>query len=93
MHHKGTFALAGVFLVVALVVPIALFTLQAANDIIIIQNPSGMDTGGSLPTVPVEQVQQSHVTTLLIVIFVEVIFVSLFIVAIYYGIRHIHPYH
>jgi len=59
MHHKGTFALAGVFLVVALVVPIALFTLQAANDIIIIQNPSGMDTGGSLPTVPVEQVQQS----------------------------------
>jgi len=91
MHHKGIFALAGVFLVVMLVVPIVLFTLQASNDLIIIQNPSGMDTGESPPTVPVQQIQQSHVTTLLIVIFVEVIFVSLFIVAIYYGIRHIHP--
>jgi hypothetical protein len=93
MHHKDTFALAGVFLAVALVLPIALFALQASNDIIIIQNPTGMDTDGSLPTAPVEQVQQSHVTTLLIVIFVEIIFVSLFIVAIYYGIRHIHPNH
>jgi hypothetical protein len=93
MHYKGIFVLAGVFLAVALVVPIVVFILQASGGLIIVQNPSGMETGGDLPTVPVQPVPQSHVTLLLIVIAVEVVFVSLFIFAIYYGIRHVHPYH
>ncbi|MDR0470184.1 MAG: hypothetical protein LBH79_00470 [Nitrososphaerota archaeon] len=93
MHHKGIFVLAGVFLAVALVVPVVVFILQAPDGLIITENPSGMETGGDLPTVPVQPVQQGYVMTLFVVIVVEVVFISLFIVAIYYGIRHVHSYH
>ena len=93
MHRKGVFALAGVFLAVAVVVPFVIFALQAANDLIIIQNPAGMQTNGNITTVTPEQVQQSHTNTLIIVGVVVVVFVLLFIITMYYGIKHVHPYH
>jgi hypothetical protein len=88
MHYKKIFALAGVFLAVAIIVPVVVFSLQAANDLVIIQNPNGMQTGGNF-----QQVQTAHTNNLLIVVVVVVVFVSLFIVTMYFGIRHIHPSH
>jgi ABC-type sulfate transport system permease component len=93
MHRKGVFALAGVFLAVAIVVPFVVFALQAADDLIIIRNPAGMRTNGNVSTVTPEQVQQSHTNTLIIVAVIEVVFVLLFVVTMYYGIKHVHPYH
>ncbi len=88
MHYKKIFALAGVFLAIAIVVPLVIFFVQGANDLIIIQNPNGMQTGGNF-----QQVQTAHTNNLILVIVVDIIFVSLFTVTIYYGIRHIHPTH
>ncbi|MDR0372498.1 MAG: hypothetical protein LBI79_02895 [Nitrososphaerota archaeon] len=98
MQQKRIFALAGVFLAVAIVVPVVVLTLQATN-LIIPQNPSGMETGdelpetgGGLPSVPPKQVPPNNNTTLLlIVLVVGVVFVSLFVVTIYYGIKHVQP--
>ena len=88
MHYKKIFALAGVFLVIAIIVPIVIFYFEGANDLIIIQNPNGMQTGGNF-----QQVQTTHTNNLIIVIVVDLVFISLFIVTMYYGIRHIHPTH
>jgi hypothetical protein len=88
MHYKKTFALAGVFLAVAIVVPIVIFYLEGANDLIIIQNPVGMQTSGNF-----QQLQTTHTNNLIIIIVVDVVFVSLFIITMYYGIRHVHPSH
>jgi hypothetical protein len=94
MHYKKTFALAGVFLAVAIIVPVVIFSLQAQNDLIVIQNPNGMETGGNNNvTAGFQQIQASHTTNLIIVLVVDVVFVSLFIVTMYFGIRHIHPSH
>jgi len=91
--HKAFFALAAVFLAVAIVVPVALLLTQAESDLdnyIITQNPTGMrtQTNASLPTA--EELQQSHADTLIIVLVVEVVFVLLFMTALYYGLKT-HP--
>jgi hypothetical protein len=88
MHYKKTFALAGVFLAVAIVFPIVVFYFEGANDLIIIQNPNGMQTGGNF-----QQLQSTHTNNLILIIVVDAVFISLFIVTMYYGIRHIHPTH
>lgn len=94
MHYKKTFALAGVFLAVAIIVPVVIFSLQAQNDLIVIQNPYGLQTGGNdNVTAGFSQIQESHMNNLIIVLVVDVVFVSLFIVTMYFGIRHIHPSH
>lgn len=94
MHYKKTFALAGVFLAIAIIVPAVIFSLQAQNDLMVIQNPSGMETGGNNNvTAGFQQIQESHTNNLIIVLVVDVVFVSLFIVTMYFGIRHIHPSH
>ena len=62
MHRKAVFFLAGVFLVVALVVPPVVLLLQADNDLdnyIIAQNPSGHQTGGNVTLTP-EELQENH---------------------------------
>jgi len=91
--HRAFFALAAVFLAVAIVVPVALLLTQAESDLdnyIITQNPTGMrtQTNASLPTA--EELQQSHADTLIIVLVVEVVFVLLFMTALYYGLKT-HP--
>ena len=73
MHYKKTFAIAGIFLAVAIIVPAVIFSLQAQNDLIIIQNPSHQ-TGGNV-TLPIpQQVQDSHTNNLIIVLVVEAVF-------------------
>jgi hypothetical protein len=93
MHYKKTFALSGVFLAVAMIVPTVLFSLQAQNDLIVIQNPTGIYTGGNITGSALAQVQASHFNNLIIVLIVELVFLSLFVVTMYFGIRHIHPTH
>jgi uncharacterized BrkB/YihY/UPF0761 family membrane protein len=93
MHRKAVFALAGVFLAVAIIVPTVLFILQAQNDLVIIQNPAGMQTGNATTTIPTSQVEQNHANTLIIVAVIEVVFGLLFVVTMYYGINHVHPTH
>ncbi len=93
MHNKAVFALAGVFLAVAIIVPTVIFTLQAQNDLIVIQNPAGIYTGNVSNVPTVGQIEASHQNTLIIVAIVEVVFALLFVVTIYYGINHIHPTH
>ncbi len=93
MVHRILFVLAGVFLAVSIVVPMAILLIQADNDLdnyIITQNPAGMATGGNVSLPTAEELQESHTTTLLIVAAVEVVFVFLFVVTLYYGLRT-HP--
>ncbi len=52
MHRKAVFALAGVFLAIAAIVPPVIFILQADNDLdnlIIIRNNPGMETAATSP--------------------------------------------
>jgi hypothetical protein len=94
MHRKAVFLLAAVFLTVALVVPPTLLILQSDKDldnIINAQNPVGHDTSGNVTLT--DEMGETHQTTYLIVFIVEVIFVILFAVTIYYGINHTNPKH
>ena len=96
MHRKTVFALAGVFLIIALIVPPIMLILQADNDLdnyIISQNPTGHETGGNITILTPQELQESHNTTFIIVALIEVVFVSLFAVTLYYGINHPHPEH
>jgi len=94
MHNKAVFALAGVFLLVALVVPPVMLIMQAQNELerlIIIQNDPGHFTSGN--TTYVDEITQSRPTAYLLIGLIEAVFVALFIVTVYYGIKHIHPIH
>ncbi len=95
MHRKAVFALAGVFLAVALVVPPIILFMQADNDLdnyINIQNPTSHQTSGNLTVTP-EELQENHNTAFIVVLSVEVVFVALFAITLYYAINHTHPKH
>jgi hypothetical protein len=91
MHHKILFALAGVFLAVALIFPPAMFAVTNDNDldnyVKYFVNP-GMVTGGNATIL--DQIHENNTNAYIIVLVVEVIFVSLFIVTVYSGINHYH---
>ena len=94
MHRKAVFFLAGVFLVVALVAPPIILILQADRDLdnyIVTQTPNGLQTNGNITTT--SQIEESHQATFILVLVIEVVFVSLFVVTLYYGINHPHPQH
>jgi hypothetical protein len=94
MYRKAVFFLAGVFLVVALVVPPIILVLQADKDLdnyIISQNPTGHQTNGNITTLTPAEIQENHNNTFITVIVVEVVFVSLFAVTMYYGINYPNP--
>ncbi len=94
MHRKAVFALAGVFLAVALVVPPVILVLQADNDLdnyIIAQNPTSHQTSGNITVTP-DEIAENHQNNLIIIAVVEVVFVPLFVVTLYYGINHPHPH-
>jgi hypothetical protein len=94
LHNKGIFALAGVFLAVALVMPIVFFVFSnQINDLIVVQNPTGTQTNGNSTGFTPQNVAENSGNTLVILVVIEVIFISLFIVTAYYGIKHVHPYH
>lgn len=94
MHRKAVFFLAGVFLVVALVVPPVLLILQSDHDLdnfIIAQNPNGLQTNGNITIT--DEIGENNQSTYTIAAVIEVVFVSLFAVTMYYGINHKHPEH
>jgi hypothetical protein len=91
MHRKSIFFLAGIFLVVALVVPPIILVMQTDKDLdnyIVSQNPNGMQTGRNATILTPEELQENHNTTFVLVAIIEVVFVSLFAVTLYYGINH-----
>ena len=92
MHYKKTFALAGVFLAVALITPLAAFYLQGISELDLYKRdyPTHQTEGN---VTFIDQVQLSRQNTFLIVAAVETVFVLLFVVTIYYGINHMHPDH
>jgi len=95
MHRKRTFALAAVFLVVALVVPPVLVVLQTNNTIYKYIIPGTNPAQGS-PTITITITPQERETYDMVIItaaIIEVIFIILFVITIYYGIRHTHPEH
>jgi hypothetical protein len=96
MHRKAFFILAGIFLIVALAVPPIILIQQAASDLdnyIVSQNPSGHQTNGNVTIFTPEQLQENHTTTFIIVAAIDVIFVALFAITLYYGVNHPHPEH
>ncbi|MCW3994821.1 MAG: hypothetical protein NWE98_01565 [Candidatus Bathyarchaeota archaeon] len=89
MHRKAVFALAGVFLTVALIVPPILFKIQADQDLdnlIVLRDNPGMETSGNITIA--ERTNENHQKTLITVAVIETIFVILFTVTLYYGINH-----
>ena len=95
MHRKLVFALAAVFLVVALVVPPAIILLQTNNTIykyiVPFINPSQGTTNVTIVLTP--QQQNDYTTALTAAMIIEAVFIVLFAVTIYYGINHTHPEH
>lgn len=92
MHHKFLFTLAGIFLAVALIVPTVAFIIQANRDadaLLIYDNPS-QGTGPNTSLTDPSELNEDHTNTIILVLIIDVVFVSLFIVLIYLGINHYH---
>jgi hypothetical protein len=87
MHHKKIFALAGVFLAVALVAAPVILYFEGVSELVVYENQPIHQTGGNL-TFP-EQIQQSRMNAYILVAVVEAVFVLLFVVTMYYGINHL----
>ena len=93
MHRKAVFALAGIFLIIALAVPPVLFVIQADKDLddfIKIQNNQGLVTGGNVTITP-DEISENHTNTFITSAAIEAVFIPLFAVALYYGINHPNP--
>jgi hypothetical protein len=94
MHRKTIFALAGVFLIVALVVPPVLLIMESDHDldnyINSQQNPNGLQTNGNI-TITDERNENFQAYSYAAII--EVVFVVLFAITLFYGINHTHPKH
>jgi hypothetical protein len=88
MYRKSLFFLAGVFLAVALVVPPIVLILQAetdVNNLIIVEDNPAMATSGNYSDP--SALHQSHQTNYILVAVIEVVFVILFAVTLYYGLK------
>lgn len=93
MHRKAIFALAGVFLAVALVVPPVLFIIQADNDLdnlIVVQNNQGLVTSGNATIT--DQTGENHTNTIIYSAVIEAVFIPAFAITLYYGVNHPHPH-
>ena len=89
MHRKAVFALAGVFLAVALIVPPVALITQADSDLdnyVNQANKPSQGTGGN--TTFIDELNENHQTTYFIVLTVETVFVILFAVTLWFGIKH-----
>jgi hypothetical protein len=95
MHRKAVFALAAVYLAIALVTPPVLLILQADKDFdnfITARNNPGLATSGNA-TSEIYTMHEHLQTTFTLIAIIEAIFVTLFAITIWFGIKHIHPYH
>ena len=95
MHRKRIFLIAAVFLVVALVVPPVIVLLQVDNTIYKWIIPGVTPTQGSdnitITITPHERSNYNNAFILAATILV--IFMALFIIAMYFGYNHTHPEH
>jgi len=94
MHRKAIFALAGVFLVVALFVPPVLLILNSDHDLdnfITAGSPNGLQTNGNITIT--DEIGENNQSTYTVAAVIEVVFVALFAVTLYYGVNHPHPKH
>jgi len=92
MHRKAVFALAGVFLAVAIVVPPLIFILQADQDLdnlIVVQNPTGLQTNGNVTIT--DETSESHTNNIILVGVIDGVFIPLFAVTLYFAVNHPHP--
>lgn len=95
MHRKPVFALAAVFLVIALVVPPALLIFQADKDFnsySSARNNPGIETAGNA-TAAIYQMHGDLNKTFTEILVIEPVFVILFAVTVWFGIKHTHPEH
>jgi hypothetical protein len=91
MHRKGVFAIAAVFLAVALVAPPVILITQERSelDALIRQaNDPTHQTGTN--TTFLEQYGSNRQTLYIIIAVIEIVFVSLFLVTAWIGINHYH---
>ncbi len=87
MHRKGVFSLAGVFLAVALTVPWVALVTQASRGLdIIARNDPGHETSGNVTVI--DEFNASNYNTFIIVLAVEIVFIVLFAVTLWYGVNH-----
>ncbi len=80
---------------VALVIPPAVLiylTSQDFNKYIVVQDNPGHVTSGNT-TSNIYQLSQTIQTIYAVTIAVEAVFVVLFAVTVWYGIKHVHPSH
>ncbi len=93
MHRKAVFALAGVFLAIALIVPPLIFILQADHDLdnmIVITNNQGLQTGGNATIT--DQTTENHQNSIIIAAAIEAVSIAAFAVTLFYGVNHPHPH-
>lgn len=95
MHRKLVFSLAAAFLVVALVVPPAIVLLSTTNPIYKYIVPGNYPTQGATNvTITITSQQRAAYTSAFIIAgIIEVVFIILFIITMYYGFSHAHPEH
>jgi hypothetical protein len=93
MDRKAVFALAAIFLAVAVIVPPALFILQADNDLdnlIATQNNQGLSTSGNITIT--DQTGESHTNNIIIFAVIEAVFLPAFAITLYFGMNHPKPH-
>jgi hypothetical protein len=93
-HRKAVFALAGVFLAVALIMPPLIFVLQADYDLdnlIVARDHPGLVTSGNATIT--DETTENHSTNIIYAAIIEAVFVALFAVTLFYAINHPHPEH
>jgi len=96
VHRKRVFTIAAAFLIIALVVPPTLVVLAVNNTIYNIIIPGTRPSQGSPTGIQItitNQERQTYNTVIIVAALIEVIFIALFVVTIYYGINHTHPEH
>ena len=89
MHRKAVFALAGVFLAIALIAPPVALINQNDSDLdnyVKDYNNPTHSTGGNATLI--DELNENHQNTYIIVLTLETIFVILFAVTLYFGIKH-----
>lgn len=97
MHRKRIFTLAAVFLVIALVVPPAIIVLQtlATNPVYryLVPGLTPVEGTTNVTIVLTHAQREMYDTAFIVAASLEIIFIALFVITMYYGINHTHPEH
>jgi ABC-type branched-subunit amino acid transport system permease subunit len=85
MRRKAIFFIAGIFLVIAVIVPASVLILLFENNSIIVRNPNGLQTNGNISVTPNPPENRTTIYTILAIIIA--VFLSLFAITLYLGIK------